>query len=205
MQPANVRGVKKRQRRDAGRPRGGPIIDAVLGQTLAELATHGLEHFSVERVARRAEVNKTSIYRRWPTRDRLVAAALEGILLDAAAHLPDTGSVRGDLLGILTPIARLLGSPVGRAVARAAVSDQSASSVRALAARQLGHAADRMGQLIARARKRGEWRAGADGRQVVFMLVGALLHRALLEQRPMGAKWLEGLVAIAVEGVRRRP
>lgn len=55
-------------RRDAGRPRGRPVVDAVLDAVVAELAEHGPDGLSVERVARRAEVNRTTVYRRWSGR-----------------------------------------------------------------------------------------------------------------------------------------
>ena len=143
-------------------------------QTLEELATAGAEGLSIERIARRAEVNKTSIYRRWPTREALVAVALEGILDRAETSLPDTGSLRSDLIGLLTPIADMLGQAMGRAVVRAAFAESSESSMAALAAARLGQqAAGPLGVLISRAEVRGEWRRGAKGEQVVFMLVGA--------------------------------
>ena len=79
---------KRIARRDAGRARGAPIVEAVLTRTLEELAQAGLEGLSVERIARRAEVNKTSVYRRWPSRGELVAAALEQVLSGMTAHKP---------------------------------------------------------------------------------------------------------------------
>ena len=63
-----------KRRRDAGRARGGePIVDAILEHTLADLARAGIDGLSIDRIARAAAVNKTTIYRRWPTREGLVA------------------------------------------------------------------------------------------------------------------------------------
>src|SRR5690242_7791444 len=84
------------RRRDAGRPRGQPITEAVLDRTLEELASFGVAKLSVSRIARAADVNKTSVYRRWPTREALVAAALERVHERLASQLQDTGSLRGD-------------------------------------------------------------------------------------------------------------
>jgi AcrR family transcriptional regulator len=143
------------RRRDAGRPRGQHVTDAVLDATLAELATAGLEGLSVERVAQRAQVHKTTVYRRWPTREALIAAALEGLAVDAAARAPDTGSLRGDLLGLLGPVATFLGRPEGRAVARAALAAPAEAHVAALAARRLETpAAGAVEALVARAQAR---------------------------------------------------
>jgi len=200
-----MQGKKRGPRRDAGRARGAPIEEAVLTRTLEELASAGLEGLSVERIARRAEVNKTSVYRRWPTRGALVAAALEGVAGNVAAQLPDTGSLRGDLLGLLEQVAGLVGHATGRAVVRAAFSESSESEVAALAARRLKQqATGPVRVLVARARARGEWRAGVKGEQLIFTLVGAIIHRAMLEHGEISKRWLASLVDLVLLGVLPR-
>ncbi len=196
---------KRVARRDAGRARGAPIAEAVLACTLEELAMAGLEGLSVERIARQAEVNKTSIYRRWPTREALIAAALEGVLVSVEAKAPDTGSLRGDLLGLLEPIVDLIGQATGQAVIRAALAESSASSVAAITARRLAQqTAHPVRALMARAEARGEWRAGASGEQLVFALVGAVIHRAMLEHAGLTKRWLGSLVDLVLLGVLPR-
>jgi AcrR family transcriptional regulator len=200
-----TRPAPRRRRRDAGRPRGEPVLRAVLAHTLDEIARAGIDGVSVDRVARSAQVNKTSIYRRWPTREALVAAALGSIADEVRAQLPDTGSLRGDLEGLLAPVIRTLDTPVGQAVARAALSSSDAGPVAALAAARLGQGVPAaLRALVERARARGEWRSGAAPEQVVFMLVGAALHRALLERAPLSARWLADLIDLIVQGVQPR-
>jgi AcrR family transcriptional regulator len=196
---------KRAPRRDAGRARGAPIAEAVLARTLEELATAGLEGLSVERIARQAEVNKTSIYRRWPTREALVAAALAGVLDGVSARAPDTGSLRGDLLGLLEPIVDFIGQATGRAVVRAALAESAESSVAGLAAERLSRTASGpVRALMARARARGEWRAGASGEQLIFTLVGAVIHRAMLEHGDITKRWLGSLLDLVLFGVLPR-
>ncbi len=193
------------RRRDTGRPRGQHVTDAVLEATLAELATAGLEGTRIERIAERAQVHKTTVYRRWPTREALIAAALEGLAVDTMANAPDTGSLRGDLIGLLRPVATFLGRAEGRAVARAALAAPAEPHVAELAARSLeGPAATAIEALVARARARGEWRGGAPVDLVLPTLVGALLHRTLLEHADTGAAWLEDVVDLVVSGVAPR-
>ena len=192
------------RRRDAGRPRGRHVTDAVLEATLGELAAAGLEGLRVERVAQRAEVHKTTVYRRWPTRAALVAAAL-GAIADDIARAPDTGTLRGDLLGLLERLASFLRRPEGRAVARAALTAEAEPQVATLAARRLEQAAAAtMGPLEARARARGEWRDDLRAEFVIPTLVGALLHRALLEHADLGPSWLGALVDLVLTGVSPR-
>lgn len=192
-------------RRDAGRARGPSIVDAMLTQTLVELASAGMAGLSVERIARRAQVNKTSVYRRWPSREALVAAALEGVLASTAAAIPDTGSLRGDLLGLLMPVVRLLESPSGQAVARVVLGETSAEAIGKVGARQLGlPSAAPLRALVARAKARNEWRAGVTGEHLVFVLVGAILHRAMLERAPLSKRWVEATVDLVLGGVLPR-
>jgi len=193
---------KRAPRRDAGRARGAPIASAVLAGTLEELAAAGLEGLSVERIARRADVNKTSIYRRWPTKEALVAAALDGVLERVSAQLPDTGSLRGDLLGLLAAVATLAGQATGRALVRAAFSESSQSSVAALAARRLKQRSTGPLRILAtRAQARAEWSEGVRVEQLVSALVGAVIHRAMLEHGGLTKRWLESLVDLVLFGV----
>ena len=78
-----------------GRPRDSQIDAAVLEATLAVLDESGYGRLSLEEVARRARTTKPAIYRRWPTRQRLVLAALGQRLGEARA--PDTGCTLCDL------------------------------------------------------------------------------------------------------------
>lgn len=192
-------------RRDAGRARGAPIVQAVLTQTLEELAASGVDGLSVERIAKKADVNKTSVYRRWPSRGELVAAALEQVLSGMTAQIPDTGSLRGDLLGMLEGVARLAESPAGRGLMLAALSPSAKDGVAALAARKLqGQASGPVRTLVTRAQERGEWRRGAGAEVLLSALVGAVLHRAMLEHQPVTRRWLSSLVDLVVQGLAPR-
>lgn len=193
------------RRRDAGRPRGAPVVDEVLRQALLELGEAGFERLSVEKVAARAKVNKTSVYRRWPTREALVAAALERVAVDLG-ELPDLGSLHAELLALATRVAAMLATPQGRALVRAGISDAAAVEVATLATRSLARGAVTPArQLMERARRRGEWRRGVDSDQVVFVVVGAVMHRVLLEHRAASRKWLVSLVDLVLHGAAREP
>jgi AcrR family transcriptional regulator len=192
------------KRRDAGRPRGAAVVDAVMLCTLDELAAHGLAELSVERIATSADVNKTTIYRRWPTREALVAGALEYVMLDLSGARTDTGSLRGDLLALGSEIAEFMAQPWGRALARAALAESSGRAVADLAAEQLERGASLpVAELVLRAQRRGEWTSKAPPEVALAMLVGAILHRAMLEHQPTDAGWLEAVVDIIVGGVAR--
>lgn len=76
--------------------RGEPVVTRVLDATLDELGRTGYEALTLERVATRAGVNRTTIFRRWPNKAELVRAAMERSTR-AIDFDWDTGSLRGDL------------------------------------------------------------------------------------------------------------
>src|SRR5579859_3989703 len=83
-----------------GRPRSAEADRAIMAATLELLAERGLDAMSIEEVAARAGVGKTTIYRRWPSKGLL---ALDAFVISFRAEqpLPDTGTLRGDLLSAL--------------------------------------------------------------------------------------------------------
>ena len=192
-------------RRDAGRPRGVPIEQAILTATLDDLAEFGVEGLSIPRVADRASVNKTTIYRRWPTREQLVAAALHAALEQTSADLCDTGSLRGDLLLLIRLVTARLDSPTGRALAHAAMSDQASASVAELSQDPSVRGQPSVLELVARAARRGEWDPALYSPDVVLsMITGSVMHRVLLEHLPVTPAWAEGVVEVLLRGVAPR-
>jgi AcrR family transcriptional regulator len=92
------------------------ILDAAWEQLIAE----GYEHFTIDTVAARARTSKPVLYRRWKTRDDLLRDAVRNRGAAAPAAIPDTGTLRGDLLALLTqanttrnPMAALVSSMLG--------------------------------------------------------------------------------------------
>ncbi|ATE55292.1 TetR family transcriptional regulator [Actinosynnema pretiosum] len=101
----------------ASRPggRSARVRGQVLAAVLELLARDGLRGLRYEEVAELAGVHKTSVYRRWPTRDALVAEALSDFA-ERNAPLPDTGDLRADLVEYLCALGAVAGSPQGRAL-----------------------------------------------------------------------------------------
>jgi AcrR family transcriptional regulator len=103
----------------AGRPGSGPtrrrgaeLEQAILRAALEELAEAGYAGLTMDRVARRAGTNKNAIYRRWPNRAALGLAAYRRLVV-ADQELPDTGTLRGDVLELLRRANRHLSGPAG--------------------------------------------------------------------------------------------
>lgn len=196
---------KRSRRRDAGRPRGAPIAKSVLDAALADLADHGFEGLSIDRVARRAQVNKTSVYRRWPTREALVVAALELVLDRLSMQLETTGSLQGDLVALVIRVAHEVDTQAGRALFRAALSEPVRQLIVELAQRKAAEqVAGPAFELFARAVSRGEWNTHFAPQDVYSAIIGAVLHRIMLERAPVSESWAKGLIALVIEGLRPR-
>ena len=92
-----------------GRPRSEKARTAILEAAAELLLARGLSAVSMDAVAERAGVSKATIYRWWPTKETL---ALDALYTSGPAAAParDTGSLRGDLLSLLRPWARLASS-----------------------------------------------------------------------------------------------
>lgn len=176
---------------------------AVLAATLDELVEHGIDGVSVAAVAARAGVHETSVYRRWRTREDLI---VDTLLERSAAEIPvpDTGSIRGDLIGLANSVIDYLSTPVGHALVRMSaltVEDESLADARAhfFLARLR-----RMQIVVDRAVRRGELAAGTDARLVLEMLVAPLHVRAILTGEPLAPELPEQLADMLLHGLRPR-
>jgi AcrR family transcriptional regulator len=189
------------KRRPGGRS--SRVRAAAIAATLAELAEHGYAALSLERVARRAGVNKTSLYRRWGTREQLV---LEAMLAQVGEHVsvPDTGSLRDDLLELARTAAANAARPEVAAMARA-VAAQSPHDAQ-LAAATARFWSERLAidsAIVARAIERGEIRPGVQPAEVIEAVIGPIHLRLLLTGEPVDRPFLERIVDTVVQGIAK--
>ncbi|MEU4404757.1 TetR/AcrR family transcriptional regulator [Streptosporangium sp. NPDC023963] len=170
--------------------------------TLELLAAKGYEGLTVEGVAERSGVNKTTIYRWWPSKAALLAAALvEADLL--AMEPPDTGDLRGDLEALVGGMAALLTRPPASDVAVAALGAAVHHPELAEAARHFF--ADRFAReeaVFERARRRGELSAEADTMLIVDLLAGAVWLRAVFRGLPLDDGFAARAVSTVLDGAR---
>ena len=174
-----------------------------MAAVLDELVEHGPGGLRVSRVAEAAGVNKTSVYRRWGTREALVDAALRAVAADLSGRLTDTGSLRGDLLHLVTVVGEEMASKRGRALALAALSKAAPAPPRgALGTPAGGGGQDGAVALVARAVERGEWDAARHPPEAVLsMLTGAVLHRVQVEGQPAVGAWAAAVTEVVARGV----
>jgi AcrR family transcriptional regulator len=176
-----------------------------IAATLAELAESGYSALSLENVARRAGVHKTTLYRRWGTREELVLETM----LDRAAQrvsVPDTGSLRQDLLELARTAAANAATPEVAAMARAVAAQAPHDQRLAAANRRFWDERLELDRVIVeRAIERGEVAIATDPHRVIEFVLGPIHLRLLLTGEPIDDGFLQGIVDVVVDGVARRP
>jgi AcrR family transcriptional regulator len=176
----------------------------VLEVTLEELGRVGLAGLSLPHVAVLAGINKTSLYRRWPTKQALVAAALE-LSVPREAELPDLGSLELDLVHLARALAAFIASPAGLGVLRTVFAEGDSPQTRRLAESMWTtpqRTAPRL--VLERALDRGELRPDTDLNLLLHTVGGAVLHRVFVERKPADARWARRLIRMLAEGVTPR-
>lgn len=155
-------------------------------RSASELLTEvGYDKMSVEDVASRAGVHKTTVYRRWPTKAALVADAVAEQSAEAVP-IPDTGTIAGDLQALARDVVAFIGNEGGARrsrslVAAAAFSDELAEGMHAFWADRLA----RSGEVVERAIERGELPPGTEKNLIIESLIGPLWVRLLLTGEPI--------------------
>lgn len=189
-------------RRTAGVRTGGRserIVAAALAAALAELADVGYASLRLEDVAARAGVAKTTLYRRWPTKAALVRAAIH-VAMRADTALPDTGSLRADLLAMLERTTKLMETPEGRAIARLVTIDRADPEVDQLSRTLRDDARERRAAIVIRAQERDELPASADPYLVTEAIWALVMSRLLRFGERLDRASAERLVDLVVTG-----
>ncbi|HXN32243.1 MAG TPA: TetR/AcrR family transcriptional regulator [Polyangiaceae bacterium] len=148
------------------------IVAGVLRATAEELARVGYAALRVEDVARAAKVNKTTVYRRWPTKMQLVTEALRRER-ERCIVTPDTGSVREDLRIMLHAFAEQGRTPL----ARAWLSELGNAEVRTIMRGFRHHVESEWVTVIARGMARGELSADISPLLLVEIVVAPVTGR----------------------------
>jgi AcrR family transcriptional regulator len=171
--------------------------EAVLAATYQLLSEEGLGGVSVDAVAERSGVAKTTIYRHWPSRSAL--------LLDACSHLgskpeaPDTGSLRGDVAALVSYMAGRLRTANFASVLPSIIdAAERDPEIAALHARLHAGFMAPLRSVIERAQRRGELSGHCDPSAVVAAVVGPLFYRRWFSREPLDERFLRGVVERAV-------
>jgi AcrR family transcriptional regulator len=158
---------------------------SVLEATQDELVEHGFHGLTMDQVAARAGVGKTTIYRRWGSRAGLVTDLMIELAEQSSPHA-DTGTIEGDLLvnarGVVGGINDGRLGATFQAVISAGTSDpQAAQALRAFYLRRI----EEWAKSVDLAVKRGELPDGTDGMEVIRAVSAPLYYRLLVTKEPV--------------------
>jgi AcrR family transcriptional regulator len=150
----------------------------VFAAALAVYADAGWSGFSFDVVARAAGVGKHAMYLRWSTREELLVAALE----DSIVAVPDLdrGSVREDLLHLVTSMTQSLTGPSGLTPLRVLLEAHAAPELFARFAQVASTRVEAARAAIRRGVARGELPAGTDVVVLADAIGGAVINQALV-------------------------
>ena len=161
---------------------------AILAAAAELVVEIGYERVTVDAIAARAHASKSTMYRKWPGKAELVADALRRQAENQSSELPDTGSVRGDLLWIVQSIAQTFTSADGGPSLLSLVEAIRADTVlRDIVNVQIQERSRHDGALLcARASTRGEKVDASRGPAVIGLALAHLFMRTLLDGEPPG-------------------
>jgi AcrR family transcriptional regulator len=176
-----------------GRPRDGALDERILEQVVALLASRGFAGLTLDELAARSGVAKTTILRRWPTKAAVAAAGVERLALQSV-DVPDSGTLSGDLHALLhgavDTFVRGRGQFVPRLLREAGHHPEITDLLDAvLHTRRQGYR-----RVLAGAVARGELDPSVDQELLIDMLIGPLWTRLLITRDPVTQQYVDANV-----------
>lgn len=182
---------ESRRKRTGGRS--ARVRAQVLEAALAELGDVGFSGFNMGRIAARAGVHETTIYRRWPRKEDLVIdACME--FADQRLPVPDTGDLATDLRLVLDNIVTAMSSPEGHNMVFLSMSARSIPEF-AKAGPEFWRSRLSIGQRVFdQAAERGDWPADYDKEMIFAELLGPLIATYFLLGKEIDDDYLDARV-----------
>jgi AcrR family transcriptional regulator len=197
-----VNGGAKMEAPKRGRPRSEKARRAILDAAAELLLLRGLDAVSMDAVAERAGVSKATIYRWWPSKERLALQAL--LEWSSAGTAPrDTGSLRGDLLALVRPWLReIRRRPFGRIIAALITQAQSDPEfAQVYRTHFVEQRREPMRSAFERAIARREVADDLDVEVAIDIIYGPLYHRLLHGHAPLTDRFAADVVDLALAGI----
>jgi AcrR family transcriptional regulator len=184
--------------RPVGRPRDPAVQRAIVDATLELLNEDGWRRLSIERIAARAGVAATTVYRRYAS----VEEVMLGLVRDTftAVRLPDTGNIRDDLVAMMRDVVAAVGPRRSLMAALVAAMDEHPSVDAAFREIRLRRRAETV-PVIERAVARGEVRPDVDPHLVLDTITGLVDRRVLFWRTGPQPEIAEQVVDLVLPGI----
>ncbi|BAY86209.1 TetR family transcriptional regulator protein [Calothrix parasitica NIES-267] len=188
----------KEDNKSQGRPRSIESHRAILKATLELLSEVGYERMSIEGIASRAKVGKSTIYRRYKGKEELVADAIESIREEVV--IPDTGNIWTDIDALIENAARITFNPLGKQAVATIISSASSNPefAQIYSEKYLQPRKEAFAVVIKRAKARKEVQFDLDADFIFDVMSGMMLYGLIFP--PISETW-EKYVRRAIEAV----
>jgi AcrR family transcriptional regulator len=175
---------------------------AVFAATVDELAEHGYDETTIESIAARAGVHKTTVYRRWGSKSELIRQAL-GATAQSMIEVPDTGDIAADLRLLSRSVQAALGSPRGAGVTRGLLAGAAGEpEIRAMMTRFWDARLAAIAVIVDRAVTRGQLPDGTEPGAVMHAMAAPLYYRLLVTGEDLAPEHADEAAAAALAAAR---
>jgi len=186
----SLRGGAPSQRR-----RGETLETALLDAAWSELVERGYDELTIDAVATRAETSRAVLYRRWPGKKDLVLAALVHQAKTEAVDIPDTGSLRGDIVALMHEVNKVRPRLVAQLLTRlGGFYTDANTNLAELSSYVLGGRDAIVDQVIARAVARGEIEAGQVSGRVARVPFDLFRLELVMTMQPVPQEVIEEII-----------
>jgi len=175
---------------------------AVFEAALQVLQEQGYASTSIAEIAKSAGVHETSIYRRWGTKESLLAEALLA-RAEEEVPVPDTGMLRSDLVQFLQELSVFFQSPLGKALMQLLVSAGDTTEMTSARQTYWRSRFTLVKGIFEHAVQRGEISASLDPHLLTELLIGPLYVRLLLTSEPLPVQLPEQIVDLVLHGIEK--
>jgi AcrR family transcriptional regulator len=175
------------------------VIDSIVDATCKELGRVGYSALRVEDVAARADVHKTSVYRRWPTKAELVVNAIR-VNQQFGGNPPDTGNLRNDLMLYFRRFTLASKSEMWMGILSTLVSPQEDPVIAQLAKDLRKKEMQKRTKIVQRGIDRGELPVNVDPKLVGELIAAPVMRKVLTFKESVTPKYLQKIIDIVISG-----
>lgn len=177
------------------RRRGAFLEGQLLSDAWSELCANGYANFSMDAVAIRSKTSRPVLYRRWPNRADLAIAAMRHHFHSNPLPVPDTGSLRGDLIKLLKAfVERGTAHAVSLTLQMGQLHEETGKSLADIREEVMSGTESRLNSVLLRAVARGEIDASKLSPRIMSLPADLLRHEVMMTLRPVSQAVIEEII-----------
>lgn len=186
-------------RRKPGRPRSKKSEEAIIKATTRLLTDEGYASLTVSKVAAHAKASKSTIYRRWPTKEHLI---IEAFNRWPPLSPRDKGDVLSDLLDLFRQFLRILHRPPSNSIMPTLVAERAHNpALAAVFDPLMEKRRDPARQVLNRAIQRGELPKDTDVELAIDAIMGATVLRMYFTSGDLSLKAMRKYLMVLLRGL----